>query len=125
MVETTNRRKLPYLVKKEEKKILIQRAIEILNRYSDTRITIRQWFYQLVVSGDIKNDDNNYNRFDRYTVEMREKRNIDPSKIQDRTREILGDIDIFYDTWQEVTYKKINDILNPPTIETLPQYISK
>lgn len=76
---------------------LVNYANSVLSEY-DTALTLRQLFYQLVSRHVFANTENNYKHLSRVLVKAREKGNVDISKIEDRSRLVLGQGDWGYES---------------------------
>jgi len=62
---------------------------EILSEY-EINLTLRQIFYRLVASYNYPNTKSAYSQLSKQLVKARERRDVDPSRIVDRSREFLG-----------------------------------
>jgi len=75
---------------------IVAEVKSILSQY-DMPLTLRQIFYRLVAKGVIPNTVNSYKRLSRILVKAREKGDIDDSRIEDRSRQVLGIGDFGYE----------------------------
>lgn len=66
---------------------LIDRVNQVIGSYQ-MQLTLRQIYYRLVASGDIKNTRSNYTQLSSQLVKARENGDIDGNRIVDRSRRI-------------------------------------
>src|ERR687887_2515576 len=66
--------------------MIVRRVQEILKQYPGMRPTLRQIYYRLVASQQIKNSKSSYNRLSAILSQAREEGHIDPDAIEDRVR---------------------------------------
>jgi len=74
---------------------IVRETRAILSKY-DVPLTLRQVFYQLVSKHVFANTETNYKALSRVLVKARENGDIDPSRIEDRSRGVLGEGDWGY-----------------------------
>jgi hypothetical protein len=75
---------------------LIKAVNEILSQYS-MKLTLRQIYYRLVSKNLIPNTKASYKGLSKQLVKAREKRDVDDSRIEDRSRKVQGNGDYGYD----------------------------
>jgi hypothetical protein len=78
-------------------KRLIKKVNSILNEYN-TALTLRQLFYQLVSRHVFANTESNYKHLSRALVKARENGDVDASRIEDRSRLVIGQGDWGYES---------------------------
>lgn len=76
---------------------LVSMVNAVLREY-DVALTLRQLFYQLVSRHVFANTESNYKRLSRVLVKAREKEAVDASRIEDRSRQVLGQGDWGYES---------------------------
>lgn len=81
---------------------IVEKVKEILNEYHGARLTLRQIYYRLVASQEIKNSRSSYNSLSSKLAQAREKKLISPEAIEDRNRRIDGEI-LTWESPQEYT----------------------
>ncbi|MBA7567017.1 hypothetical protein ES695_07300 [Candidatus Atribacteria bacterium 1244-E10-H5-B2] len=85
---------------------------EIISQY-DIKLTVRQIYYRLISDPYVlfENTKSRYTQFDKMLVVARERREVDYTKIEDRTREALGG-DSDYGSPQEFLRSEIDYLKN-------------
>lgn len=85
---------------------------EIISQY-DILLTVRQIYYRLISDpyNLFENTSSRYTQFDKMLVVARERREVDYTKIEDRTRKALGG-DFDYGSPQEFLRTEIDDLKN-------------
>lgn len=85
---------------------------EIISQYG-IKLTVRQIYYRLISDpyNLFENTGSKYKQFDKMLVVARERREVDYTKIEDRTREALGG-DFGYDNPQEFLRSEIDYLKN-------------
>ncbi|MGF3536924.1 MAG: hypothetical protein ACQXXE_08775, partial [Candidatus Bathyarchaeia archaeon] len=68
---------------------LVSEVNAVLREYN-VALTLRQLFYQLVSKHVFANTESNYKRLSRVLVKAREKEDVGASRIEDRSRQVLG-----------------------------------
>lgn len=76
---------------------IVAQANEILAEY-DVPLTLRQLFYRLVSKHVFLNTMSNYKGLSHYMVKAREDGDVDASRIEDRSRQVLGDGDYGFES---------------------------
>jgi len=74
----------------------IVREVKATLRMYDMPLTLRQLFYQLVSKHLFANTETNYKRLSRILVKARENGDVDASRLEDRSRLVLGQGDWGY-----------------------------
>lgn len=74
---------------------VVRESKAVLRRY-DAPLTLRQLFYQLVSRRVFANTESNYKRLSKFLVKARETGDISASKLEDRSRGVLGQGDWGY-----------------------------
>jgi hypothetical protein len=69
---------------------IVKEVNKTLERFPDTKLTLRQVYYQLVAALIIENNINSYKHLSRYLVKAREEGKVDDSKMEDRGRQTIG-----------------------------------
>lgn len=72
----------------KDKLKVLRRINSLFTQYGKQRLTIRQIYYRLVSEGHIQNNAQVYHAFDAFMTVAREKKDIDWSRIEDRSRAI-------------------------------------
>ena len=85
---------------------------EIIGQY-DIKLTVRQIYYRLISDPYVlfENTKSRYTQFDKMLVVARERREVDYTSIEDRTREALGG-DYGFDNPQEFLKSEIDSFKN-------------
>jgi len=73
---------------------------EILAQYP-MKLTLRQIYYRLVANYDYPNTKSAYTQLSKQLVKARNRRDIDETRIEDRSREFLGGEDYAFETVKE------------------------
>jgi hypothetical protein len=76
---------------------LVSEVNAVLREYN-VALTLRQLFYQLVSKHVFANTESNYKRLSRVLVKAREKEDVGASRIEDRSRQVLGQGDWGYES---------------------------
>jgi hypothetical protein len=76
---------------------LVSMVNAVLREY-DVALTLRQLFYQLVSRHVFANTESNYKRLSRVLVKAREREDVDASRIEDRSRQVIGQGDWGYES---------------------------
>jgi len=76
---------------------LVSMVNAVLHEY-DMALTLRQLFYQLVSKHVFANTESNYKHLSRVLVKAREKGDVNASRIEDRSRQVLGQGDWGYES---------------------------
>lgn len=90
---------------------------DILEQYPNMKLTLRQIYYRLVASQEIKNSRSSYNRLSGILAQAREEGLIDPEAIEDRMRRLDG----LVDTWETPT--EYQDAIKKWTFELGENYL--
>lgn len=69
---------------------IVEEVNKILLRFPDTKLTLRQIYYQLVAALIIENNENSYKNLSRVLVKARERGAVDDSRMEDRGRTTIG-----------------------------------
>jgi len=85
---------------------------EILSQYS-MPLTLRQIFYRLVANYNYPNKNSTYAQLSKQLVKAREKGDIDEDRIEDRSREFLGE-DNGFNSLEEFLKYQITAFLDSP-----------
>jgi hypothetical protein len=70
--------------------IIVKEVNKILTRFPDTKLTLRQIYYQLVAAMIIENNEKSYKNLSRALVKARENGAVDDSRMEDRGRQTIG-----------------------------------
>lgn len=76
---------------------LVSEVNAVLREY-DVALTLRQLFYRLVSRHVFANTERNYKHLSRVLVKAREREDVDASRIEDRSRQVLGQGDWGYES---------------------------
>lgn len=76
-------------------------------------LTIRQIFYRLVANYGYPNSQSSYNQLSKQLVKARERGDVNPNRIEDRSREFLGG-DNGFENPEEFLESRIYSFLNSP-----------
>jgi len=76
---------------------LVSEVNAVLHEY-DVALTLRQLFYQLVSRHVFANTESNYKHLSRVLVKAREQEDVDAARIEDRSRQVLGQGDWGYES---------------------------
>ncbi len=93
----------------------------ILSQY-ETAITLRQLYYRLVAQLIIPNTVNSYKRLSRIMVRARERGDLPPNCLEDRSRRVLGRGDVGYSSAQEYLAQKLRGLQDSWKGFTMPMW---
>ncbi len=69
---------------------IVAKVNKILSQYHNTLLTLRQIYYRLVADYKLPNKRTSYNGLSRILVKARENGDVDDTRIEDRSRQVLG-----------------------------------
>lgn len=69
---------------------IVDAVNKIFDRFPDTKLTLRQIYYQLVAALIIENNERSYKNLSSHLVKARENGEIDDSRMEDRGRQTIG-----------------------------------
>jgi hypothetical protein len=107
---------------------LVKAVNEILERFPNTTLTLRQVYYQLVAAHIIENNINSYKSLSRMLVKARENGEVDDSRIEDRGRQTIGgdrekaDPETFYKEYEDF-FRTCWEQYSRPMWEGQPHYV--
>jgi hypothetical protein len=90
---------------------LIKAVNEILSEYS-MKLTLRQIYYRLVSKNLIPNTKASYKGLSHQLVQARERKEVDDSRIEDRSRKVQGYGDYGYDDLDDFIDSQVHDLQN-------------
>jgi len=100
------------VIKTIKKQALLNETIKVINSYTQ-KLTLRQIYYRLVAKHIIQNEYSQYKRLSKLLVEARKKGLVPFDAMEDRTREIINNSVINYDSWRDELNHLIKWIKNP------------
>lgn len=96
---------------------IVEKAKEIIDQYPGMKLTLRQIYYRLVASQEIKNSRSSYNSLSSILAQAREEGLIDPESLEDRVRRLDG----LVDTWE--TPSEYQDAIKKWTLKLSENYL--
>ena len=94
-------------------KAVVKKVNAILDDYPGMKLTLRQIFYRLVAEHEYPNSKSKYTQLSTQLVKARQKGDVDEDRIEDRTRQFIGE-DYGWESFDAFVSNRFSSFFNSP-----------